>query len=324
MSNHGDAARQDRCLNCGTPLSGPYCAQCGQRAGRRLVSLRRLVADAVEDQFSLNAALPRTFGLLLFLPGRLTTDYLRGRIARYLPPFRIYLICSFVFFLTFQLTDGGGAFFVQMDADDARPARAVADSALAEAPDSVMAALPDTVLQDSVATPDTASLRAAMDSLYRRFPVMPDRMQGRLTRRIMQLVGPEAEDRQAVSQLIRRELMARAPIAVFFLVPAYALLLAIAYVRQRRFYVEHFIFALHVHSFAFLMFTGVRIFNTQWPGVVLFLWLFIYLYLALLHVYGQGWFKTLIKYFVVGTLYSLLLLITIVIVAVLALLLAPM
>src|SRR5688572_7791203 len=87
------------CPNCGDTTPGSYCRACGQRRVARVLSLRRLVADAVEDQFSLNAALPRTLGLLFTHPGMLTTEFLRGHIANYIPPFRLYLLTSFMFFL---------------------------------------------------------------------------------------------------------------------------------------------------------------------------------------------------------------------------------
>jgi hypothetical protein len=87
------------CLNCGAGLVGQYCGQCGQRARSRLISMWELTRDAFGDLFELDSRLWRTLIPLLARPGRLTRDYLEGRRARYMPPFRMYLVLSLVFFL---------------------------------------------------------------------------------------------------------------------------------------------------------------------------------------------------------------------------------
>lgn len=91
--------RLPHCLNCGASLGGQYCGQCGQRARSRLISLWELTRDAFGDLFELDSRLWRTLIPLLARPGRLTRDYLEGRRARYMPPFRMYLVLSLVFFL---------------------------------------------------------------------------------------------------------------------------------------------------------------------------------------------------------------------------------
>ncbi|HKJ20007.1 MAG TPA: DUF3667 domain-containing protein, partial [Woeseiaceae bacterium] len=87
------------CLNCGTELRGQYCGHCGQRARSRLISLWELIQDAFGDLLELDSRLWRTVIPLLVRPGQLTRDYLEGRRARYMPPFRMYLVLSVVFFV---------------------------------------------------------------------------------------------------------------------------------------------------------------------------------------------------------------------------------
>ena len=90
------------CLNCGVQLTGQYCWNCGQRGNTRLISVWELIRDAIGDMFELDSRLWRTVRPLLFRPGHLTAEYLRGRRAHYMPPFRMYLILSFIFFLVTQ------------------------------------------------------------------------------------------------------------------------------------------------------------------------------------------------------------------------------
>ena len=91
--------RPAHCLNCGASLGGQYCGRCGQRATSRLISLWELIRDAFGDLFELDSRLWQTLVPLLARPGRLTRDYLEGRRARFMPPFRMYLVLSLVFFL---------------------------------------------------------------------------------------------------------------------------------------------------------------------------------------------------------------------------------
>ena len=87
------------CLNAGTKLAGQYCGNCGQRATSRLISVWELLRDAVGDRLELDSRLWRTLVPLVIRPGQLTRDYLEGRRARVMPPFRMYLVLSILFFL---------------------------------------------------------------------------------------------------------------------------------------------------------------------------------------------------------------------------------
>ena len=89
----------ENCLNCGTALSGQYCGNCGQRARSRLISMWELLSDAFGDLFELDSRIWKTLVPLLVRPGKLTYEYLQGRRASFMPPFRTYLVLSILFFL---------------------------------------------------------------------------------------------------------------------------------------------------------------------------------------------------------------------------------
>ncbi len=103
--------QESHCLNCDATLGGQYCWNCGQRGNTRLISLMELVRDAFGDMFELDSRLWRTLLPLAFRPGYLTDEYLCGRRARYMPPFRMYLVLSFVFFLITRLVGEGAPLF---------------------------------------------------------------------------------------------------------------------------------------------------------------------------------------------------------------------
>src|SRR3977135_3735924 len=102
-------ARAVRCENCGAALAQRYCGACGPRAQRPrrqppVHSLRHFAQLATEDLTHADSRLWRTLAALLFKPGYLTREFLAGRRARYLPPVRLYLGLSVVFFIWISAT----------------------------------------------------------------------------------------------------------------------------------------------------------------------------------------------------------------------------
>jgi hypothetical protein len=87
------------CRNCGAGLSGRFCSNCGQTADVHVPSTRELIHEALEGLTHSDSRIWSTLKSLLFKPGSLTLEFVAGRRAAYLPPFRLYLILSVVFFL---------------------------------------------------------------------------------------------------------------------------------------------------------------------------------------------------------------------------------
>lgn len=85
------------CKNCGTPLEGWYCYSCGQNADTHHRSILHLIWEAIEGMFHLDGRLANTLPLLFFNPGKLAKDYMEGRIARHVPPFRTFLVALLLF-----------------------------------------------------------------------------------------------------------------------------------------------------------------------------------------------------------------------------------
>ncbi|MGJ3230383.1 MAG: DUF3667 domain-containing protein [Oceanicaulis sp.] len=87
------------CANCHTPLQGPVCHNCGQLADEYHRPARGLVFEIIEGLTALDGRVARTIPDLLLRPGRVTRAYLKGARARFMPPFRLYIIASLIFFL---------------------------------------------------------------------------------------------------------------------------------------------------------------------------------------------------------------------------------
>jgi len=307
---HGMASRKtpDRpCLNCGDPTVGQFCPTCGQRKVDVRISLRRMLREAMDDQLSLNSTLPRTLGALLLKPGRLTHEYVQGRMMRYIPPFRLYLVSSLLFFVVLSVVADPRDIALNEDGqaqmDSVRMAR-VADSVL---------------LVHARRTGEDTTALAKSVAEARRLPPAGNIQFGPEPEKVAPLLRPLARrmkatearlndmpPREALRTLVEA-IVENAPFGVFVMMPLFALILKLLYVRRKRFYVEHFVFALHVHAFAFL--TGAVMLLSPWelPNVALFTWFVVYLFLALKRVYGQGLIRTFLKFVLLGAAYSFLL-----------------
>ncbi|MEQ8434868.1 MAG: DUF3667 domain-containing protein [Oceanicaulis sp.] len=94
------------CANCGTTLQGPVCHNCGQVDDEYHRPVHGLASEIFEGLTALDGRVLRTLPALLFRPGRLTRAFLKGKRARYMPPFRLYIIASLIFFLLIPGLDG--------------------------------------------------------------------------------------------------------------------------------------------------------------------------------------------------------------------------
>jgi hypothetical protein len=95
------------CANCNALLSGRYCSSCGQRADTQAHSLGHFLGEATELLTHADSRVWATLWPLLARPGFLTREYFSGRRARYLQPFRLYLIMSVLFFVLSAVLGSG-------------------------------------------------------------------------------------------------------------------------------------------------------------------------------------------------------------------------
>ena len=87
------------CGNCNTPGADTYCGHCGQRLDTHINSVWHFASEATEVLTHADSRVWNTLRPLLLQPGFLSKEFFAGRRARYLQPFRLYLILSVVFLL---------------------------------------------------------------------------------------------------------------------------------------------------------------------------------------------------------------------------------
>lgn len=315
------------CLNCGTVLRGQYCGNCGQRAHSRLISLWQLMREAFGDLFELDSRLWRTLGPLLRKPGELTKEYLRGRRARYMPPFRTYLVLSIIFFVValFDPKDDFGLLFepeAQATAEETEQELQAAREKLNQ------------LAEQGVISPDVAAEFETEITGDEGFNIQfdedgeagcnidaddwnefPDWIKRRITRdRALQACDRIRADQ---GRNFLNLLLDKIPVALIVLLPLMALVLKVLYPLSRRYFVEHLLFFVHFHAFFFLILTLQVLFGRlagllSLPQAIPILiivaasfYIPLYLYLAMRRVYGQGHLVTIGKYIVLFIAYMM-------------------
>src|SRR5689334_2954239 len=83
----GASSTPIRCTECGAELSGAYCQACGmKKLDRHSLALKHFLHHATHELLHLDSKIFRTLRVLLFRPGKLTTQYLEGKRLRYVSP----------------------------------------------------------------------------------------------------------------------------------------------------------------------------------------------------------------------------------------------
>lgn len=298
-----------RCLNCGSVVAGQHCTQCGQSADVHVLSMKEVAGDVTHSLLHLDSRVWRTVRLLALKPGELTREFIAGRHQQYIPPFRLYLAISILFFALTALLPDSEAFRVS-GTGNARYAPVTV-----QLPDELKKEIAGDLGKEGV---DVDALKKAgtgscnitiFDSP--RF----DALELSLKRACEQMRadgGARFAEHFAVT----------APKLMFLFLPLMAAVALLFYWRPRRLYAEHLVLFLHNHAFAYLLIgvsevlTTVSDLKLPFIGVfgflnfLLYVYLFWYVYKSMRVVYGEGRFKTMLKYFVIGTIYIVLLAIT--------------
>jgi hypothetical protein len=229
------------CGNCDAPLTGPYCAQCGQHAHERARSLAVVLHDGWHLLTHIDNRFWFTLRTLLLRPGQLTLDYFADRRARYVSPFRLYLVLSIAFFALAATNTSLMAKSAAAGQSQLTPAD------VADLQHELHQAAP------SIAQHVTAS-DAGMDvnldasdcgKIELHWSWLQERLRSACQREI-------ADNGRSAAHAFGSYV----PKMMFIFLPLMALIMVPLYRTPRRYYVEHLVFFLHTHAALFLIMIG--------------------------------------------------------------------
>ena len=320
------------CANCGAPLQGRFCFDCGQTADTRKRNVFHLVLEGIESVFHLDGRIARTLPDLFFRPGRLSRDLIEGRIARHIPPFRLFLVALIIWVFAAEVathrlsaeaaakTQAAAAILATPEGRTKTAAAVRADAAkelaseLKEAAGDRDADLkdPDEVKAKVLARyqRETAKLQAA----YQAKLVSADLIEtGQSPKTKVDVnLGYSKSTGWLRAQLQKAFANPDYYLAVMFswgervaflLLPIVGLTLAFVYINKRRYFIyDHFLVAMNFLSFVFLVnapgFLLTGTWANDWFGLA-GLWTPINLFQTLRGAYGTGWIMAILRTLIV-------------------------
>ena len=320
------------CLNCGTKLIDTFCHHCGQKDIPKRQTLGELFSNFISSFWSYEGKFFLTTKYLITKPGFLAAEYNVGRRESYYHPARMYVFISFVFFLLYvSLPDKD-----EINATVSKSKMDLTEEDLKEIGDDVKKGRLDSILraipgQDSMFNSISPGI---MDSIKKKAKqkkkwnginwglqkaeyksiqaydsaqqLKPEKdrdgwMKRRLMSRVIVLNQKYKDDGSRFVKDFGTAFKDNFSKVLFYLLPIFALLLKLLYVRRDFFYSEHLVFSIYYYNFFYL--TGcVQMLVTlipgmDWLGNVIGLWIFFYLMFAMKRMYQQSWRKTIFKFF---------------------------
>src|SRR6266498_1017545 len=331
------------CENCGAPLTGHYCAQCGQAAVDYRRSFRHVIADVLESFLNWDSKFFTTIALLILKPWRLTNEFLAGKRVRYVNPLRLYLLASILFF--FAVNYGAKDLRLQpgklspkdraeLEADlkkgDLPPAaREQLEALLLESPSP--SSSPQTTSPSPATNFPSPSPPAGTDNQRQEYGKIGERpfvvfdgtkSSSPFERWVEGRAKEKMGEHGTKMGLFIATLFSNLPYMMLCCIPLFAFVLKILYLRRHIFYIDHLIYALHIHTFAY---TGIMLIvlatiglNRTTPGpiagwIIALLWIafVVQIFLSIRRVYRQGWFISIFKFLFGGFVYLIVLVVAV-------------
>jgi hypothetical protein len=335
------------CQNCEEQYEKgfEFCPHCGQKTNEEL-TIGVLFYNTISNYFSFDARFLKSFIPLMFRPGYLAKRFLEGKRLLYLHPAQMYLFISVVFFFVFNfyVRDGREALDKNMQnvlTSRIENQKRVSDSIASDSLNvgdylkplknkGVTIGLDDDDLKvlDSLSNikipkknigtsytfnekeiDSLIAIGASDEMIYKTMGMDDDA--GFLQRKLY-TQGLKFYKTMGVGQILQT-FIDSIPLAMFFLLPIFALLMKLFFYSKGR-YAHHLVFSFYFFSFLFTVFTIVFAVNywlidiPNWIDTLIALSTFFYLFLAIKKFYGQHWFLSLFKSGLVSFLFLLIVL----------------
>jgi predicted RNA-binding Zn-ribbon protein involved in translation (DUF1610 family) len=314
--------RSSQCLNCNHPLdagSDNFCPHCGQVNNVRKEKAHELLSELAGDFLHLDSKVMGSVIPLLFKPGTLTVQYNEGKRARFLHPVRMFISIMIIFVIVMGITNG-------KDHESSEKVKKLNDStevvnftglhskdgkvSLGEVIDTI--SKEDQSLKIEMEKTDFAdSVKLCFDKGITEPEAVLNELHHEHTWwnkfKVIQAYKIYKFNTENGAEGFGEYLLHKLPWIIFSMLPVFAFLMYLLYYRKRILYVDHLIYAFHVHTFFFL-FLSVFMLLDQYCGSLpvyyLLLYIPVYFYLAMRKVYQQGRSKTFFKMCVLSMMYS--------------------
>lgn len=296
--------KQAGCPNCGHPFETEdnFCARCGQENHTHKLPVRHFLVELLSGLFNFDTKLLHTLRDLFWPPGLVIREFNANKRNRYVPPLRLYLFTSVLFFILLAWTTSrleiGANDVVAVNQPDGVPGRAqglTLDFGDEELTDSTL-----NVLSERPTLTD-----AVIDSALTAINIEP----GFWSRAAVR-IGVNARAGSTRKAAYVQNIFAQFSKLMFVLLPLFALLLYLLHVRSGLYYTEHLVFALYFHTVIYIL-IAVRLLAGQLldlsdATVVLIPIAVVYLAWSMRVAYQRPWWATILRMLLLVFLYLIL------------------
>jgi len=284
---HGKIRTANNCLNCNAEVKGRFCSVCGQENIEPKETFWNLISHFLYDLFHYDGKAVSTIKTLLFQPGLLTYQYVRGRRASYLHPIRLYIFISAMFFLlVFSFSNSNGnagdenfKTAILHDKDSLQKQLVNTNDTLKrnkilnqiKEEDEILRIYSITGMKmdaDDIKNEDTVSLSKGViitdnlpatineyDSTQKRLPEKSrdSWLMQKLNHKVISINAKYKGRRVEFYEAIKEKFVHSLPQMMFVSVPVAALIFSLLYIRRKNFtYVQHGVFIVHIYSAVFI------------------------------------------------------------------------
>ncbi len=236
--------KKDHCLNCNKGLEPwmEFCPKCGQENHIKRASIKLLTKDFLQDYWTFDSKLFRSLYPLMFKPGYLTKEFITGRRKKYIPPIRLYIFISFIFFLMSSWLNQESNMKLVGTNRDSNPT-IIRDTFMNDKGEIEFNTINTTVdvNKEDLNGMDSASIQ------------MLNGIQGFITR----MSDPENMSK------VKKQIKQKTPMFLFILIPLLALILRWFFYRKKHFYVDYLVFAIHIQTFIFVFLLFSKIISSM-------------------------------------------------------------
>jgi len=109
---------ENYCYNCGEKVAGKFCSSCGQQHVPSSRPIKIYLNEAFESLFNFDNRIFKTIKELFLQPGLVTINYIKGKRGRYVPPFKIYLSISLIYFFVLSVVETSKFLFITIEGLD--------------------------------------------------------------------------------------------------------------------------------------------------------------------------------------------------------------
>lgn len=338
---------EKNCLNCNAQVEGKYCSICGQENTSPKESAGHLVSHYFQDITHFDGKFFSSIRLLIFKPGFLSTQYIRGKRSTYLNPIRMYVFTSAFFFLIFfsfvqkdkeveietpvSLTDitnkveKDKTLLVNKLATEKDSVKIKQQKNRLADLDKVIAALKNIPSVKDTSKTGKSSTKLSLlsteitsikiyDSIQKKLPLSErdNWLTKKIQYKIIEVKNKYKDDPDKIMTAVLHKFKHSFPQLLFLSLPFFALVLKILYSRQKQlYYVNHVIFTIHLYCAIFILLLLIFSFDGlasslhwaifSWLSTILSFAIIFYQYKALRNFYQQKWFKTMAKFFILGS-----------------------